>query len=103
MNPNIKIKSNELKRESDSMSYIIESNFKDLNKKLLEVTSKLINNNFKNNDDKIEAIKQQAYFTGKLEEITRQKERMNNIDSKIKELDILIEYQTKEDDKKKEK
>lgn len=103
MHPHIKLVSNELVKNIQSVIGRNEWYCPDLQKKLLELTSKLINNNFKDDNEKIEIMKQQAYIAGKLEEANKMMEVINNIGSKVNQLNGLIEYQIKEEEKKESK
>jgi hypothetical protein len=103
MHPHIKLVSNELVKNIQSVIGHNEWYCPDLQKKLLELTSKLINNNFKDDNEKIEIMKQQAYIAGKLEEANKMMEVINNIGSKVNQLNGLIEYQIKEEEKKESK
>jgi len=64
-----------------------------LNKELISVTTRLINKQFDDNNNKIDYICKQAYITGQLEEIQKRKNELRKLlvwitglDNKLNEL-----------------
>jgi len=68
-----------------------------LNKQLLEVTSKLIKNKFTNEEEKLDRIKIQSYITGELEEINKRIIEIKNYKYKINGFKQLVEFLVKQE------
>ena len=105
MNSNIPNISNKIlhmaERSMTAREYYITS----LNEKLVELSSRIINNNFKDEHEKLQVIQQQAYVTGQLEEIAKRYGEIYKLKEEIKTLNnlIVIEKDKNVDEKDKEK
>ena len=102
MNSNIPNISNKILHMAEGSMTAREYYITSLNEKLIELSSKIINNNFKDEQEKLQTIQQQAYVTGQLEEIMKRYKEMCKLKEEIKTLNNLIEIE-KDKEKDKEK
>lgn len=105
MNSNIPNISNKILNIVETSISIGGYYMKDLNEKLVELSSRIINNNFKDEHEKLQVIQQQAYVTGQLEEIAKRYGEIYKLKEEIKTLNnlIVIEKDKNVDEKDKEK